>query len=257
MSACGFCHGGPVGNAATWVDGKPRPPAPCPRCGETNARPRLLDLFCGAGGCSVGYALAGFEVVGVDLFPQPNYPFKFWQHDALSFLPPQDIASNFDAIHASPPCQAHSSLKAVTRHIEHQDLVAETREQLEATGLPYVIENVPGAPLENYVQLCGSSFGLDVRRHRLFETNWPLMVPPCSHDQQTKEFRRYQHGEWYTSPVVAVYGSGGGKAQEHWAEAMGIDWMTHREMAQAIPPAYTEFVGEQLIAHLAKLEKVA
>lgn len=210
-------------------------------------KPRLLDLFCGAGGCSVGYARAGFEVVGVDLNPQPNYPFEFVQHDALTF--PWDPA-DFDAVHASPPCQAHSTLKARTQHIFHVDLVDDVRLLLRASGLPYVIENVPGAPLEAPVTLCGSSFGLGVRRHRLFETNFPVMAPPCAHGAQEVKYDRYQHGRHYRSPVVAVYGSGGGKAREHWDEAMGIDWMNTAELAQAIPPAYTEHIGHYLLAEL-------
>ena len=223
-------------------------------------KPRLLDLFCGAGGCSVGYARAGFEVVGVDIEPQPNYPFEFHQLDAmevafglqvdaLDVVLPYD-ASDFDAIHASPPCQAHSTLNGKNKK-DYLDLVEPTRGRLRGSGLPYVIENVVGAPLVNAVQLCGSSFGLDVRRHRLFESSIGLMVPPCAHHLQTPRFRIYEKGAWKLSPTVPVYGAhGGGKAAEHWAEAMGIDWMTRAELAQAIPPAYTEFIGQQLMAHI-------
>jgi DNA (cytosine-5)-methyltransferase 1 len=225
---------------------------------------RLLDLFCGAGGAAMGYHRAGFDVVGVDNRPQPNYPFRFWQADALRFLDcdwPKDGPRHFDAIHASPPCQAHSNLKAVTRHIDHPDLVEPTRKLLKATGLPYVIENVEGAPLHSPIMLCGSMFdpALDVRRHRLFEANWPLEAHhwPCRHDLLMPRFDVYEHGKWRKSSTVPVYGSGGGKSKDHWADAMGIDWMTHDEMAQAIPPAYTEFIGEQLVAHLAQLEEVA
>jgi DNA (cytosine-5)-methyltransferase 1 len=224
---------------------------------------RLLDLFCGAGGCSVGYERAGFEVVGVDKEPQPNYPFKFWEQDALRFLQldwPQDVASNFDAIHASPPCQFISAVTGEHRH-KHANLIPRTRELLKATGLPYVIENVPPAPLHSPIMLCGSMFdpALDVRRHRLFEANWPLEAHHwgCRHDLLMPRFDVYEHGKWRKASTVPVYGSGGGKAKDHWAQAMGIDWMSHDEMAQAIPPVYTEFIGEQLMAHLNQLEKVA
>jgi DNA (cytosine-5)-methyltransferase 1 len=219
-------------------------------------RPMLLDLFCGAGGCSVGYQRAGFDVVGVDIEPQPNYPFEFHQHDALPFL--RGVAAmrtiafegRVDAIHASPPCQAHSTLKARWKDHDHPDLVAATRELLMAAGLPYVIENVEGAPLHEPVTICGSSLGLNVRRHRLFETNWGLMVPPCAHGWQTKRFDVYEHGKWRKAATVPVYGHGGGKANAHGPEAMGIDWMTRAELVQAIPPAYTELIGHQLMQHL-------
>jgi len=211
--------------------------------------PRLLDLFCGAGGAAVGYHRAGFEVVGVDIKPQPNYPFEFIQDDALVYLENvYMIPEWFDAIHASCPCQRWSSK---TRNPDaHPDLITPLRPLLEATGLPYVIENVEGAPLRDPVMLCGSSVGLGVERHRLFETNFPVMVPACAHGIQSRRFRVYDHGRWYLSRVVPMYGNGGGKAKEHWAEASGIDWMTHEEMAEAIPPAYTELIGAQLMAHL-------
>jgi hypothetical protein len=207
-------------------------------------RPRLLDLFCGAGGCAVGYHRAGFDVVGVDINPQPNYPFEFHQADALTF--PLD---GFDAIHASPPCQAHSALgwHSQNRHIEHPDLIPQTRARLDASGLPFVIENVEGAPLINPSRICGSGFGLPLKRHRLFETNFPLMVPPCAHGQMAKRFKIHRHGEIINTAFLPVYGTGGGKAAEHWAEGMGIDWMDRAGLAQAIPPAYTEHIGGYLM----------
>lgn len=213
-------------------------------------KPRLLDLFCGAGGCSVGYARAGFDVVGVDLNPQPNYPYEFHQADAMTY--PLD---GFDAIHASPPCQAHSSIgQQMSKRYGtvYPDLVAPTRELLQATGLPYVIENVPGAPLIEPAMLCGSSVGLDVRRHRLFETNWPLMVPPCAHGWQTRRFRSLdQRRAEGLASVVGVHGHLNYAGERELREkAMEIDWMTTPELAQAIPPAYTELIGHQLMAHM-------
>jgi DNA (cytosine-5)-methyltransferase 1 len=217
---------------------------------------RLLDLFCGAGGAAMGYHRAGFDVVGVDIRPQPNYPFEFIEADALEALRYLD-ADGFDAIHASPPCQRWSSK---TREPDaHPDLIAPLRPMLQlaaSEGVPYVIENVPGAPLENPVQLCGSSFNLGVRRHRHFECSFPLLVPPCVHGTQARQYRIYDHGRWYTSPIVHVFGTGGGKGAEHWADAMGIDWMTRPELADAIPPAYTAYIGLNLLIHIEETEKI-
>ena len=198
----------------------------------------------------MGYHRAGFQVFGVDHEPQPRYPFVFTQMDALAYLGHVTAGDlHYDAIHASPPCQRWSSK---TRDPEaHPDLITPLRPMLELAEVPYVIENVEGAPLVEPMQLCGSSFGLGVERHRLFETNFPLMVPPCAHGGQPRRFRVYDHGRWYLSRVVPMYGNGGGKAKGEWAKAAGIDWMTHEEMAEAIPPAYTELIGKQLLAHLA------
>jgi DNA (cytosine-5)-methyltransferase 1 len=203
-------------------------------------RPVLLDLFCGAGGASMGYRSAGFDVVGVDLSPQPNYPFEFHQADALTF--PLD---GFDAIHASPPCQSFTAYKRRPNHVgEYPNLIAPVRDRLVAAGVPWVIENVPKAPLRDPVQLCGSSFGLDVRRHRLFESNYPLTAPPCDHSWQTPRFppatnrvnlrRTVEVGVWRIPLAV-----------QH--AAMGVDWMTLEELSEAIPPAYTEHLGRQLL----------
>jgi DNA (cytosine-5)-methyltransferase 1 len=212
-------------------------------------RPRLLDLFCGAGGCSVGYERVGFDVVGVDIMPQPNYPFAFIQHDALAFL--EDMLAwrgqphGFDAIHASPPCQAFTAARVIHNR-EHADLLTPTRELLKKTDLPWVIENVPGAPMRKDLVLCGTQFdGLasdngQLLRHRWFEFSdpsiAPTLVPPCRHDR----------------PTISVFGHGGHiyHGVEDWRVVMGIDWMKRDELAQAIPPAYTEFVGEQLLDHL-------
>lgn len=218
------------------------------------SRPLLLDLFCCAGGAGKGYAQAGFDVVGVDIRPQPNYPFRFVQSDALEYLAAH--ADEFDAFHASPPCQANlHGLAAVNRKLGrewgHVDLIAATREALRATGKPYIIENVVGSKLLAPVQLCGSSFALPIRRHRLFESSVLLMVPACEHDRHRE--KRYwtsfrPNGEVRRSSVVQIYGQG---AEKHeWGPALGIDWMTPDEMTQAIPPAYTEHLGRQLLAAL-------
>lgn len=206
-------------------------------------RPRLLDLFCGAGGAAMGYHRAGFDVIGVDINPQPNYPFEFVQGDALDPVNWGRAA----AIHASPPCQRYSTITARHgRQDEHPDLIPRTRFLLEATGVPYVIENVEGAPLHHPVRLCGSMFGLQVRRHRLFEANVSLTQLECDHRSQ--------------GPVVGVYGNTGGSSKrdgvtfgkvEDWKRAMDIDWMKAVELAQSIPPAYTDFIGRQLFEAIA------
>ncbi|HSE45398.1 MAG TPA: DNA cytosine methyltransferase [Gemmatimonadales bacterium] len=212
-------------------------------------KPRLLDLFCGAGGAAMGYHRAGFEVVGVDIKPQPRYPFEFVQYDALQYVadwhPETPLAEEFDAIHASPPCQAYSKAWKI-RQGEHPDLIGPTRELLEATGLPYAIENVKGAPLRDPVLLEGQMFPeLRTHRPRLFETNWPLDVPllRLSPPRQAKMGRQPKGDEWIQ---VVGHAEPAHKARE----AMGIDWMTRDELSEAIPPAYTEFIGTQLLAYL-------
>lgn len=218
-------------------------------------KPRLLDLFCCAGGAAHGYWLAGFDVTGVDIKPQPHYPYPFVWADAMMFLAPDNhdhLRSTFDAIHASPPCQAYS----VTKHLhdnEYPELVGEVRARLDEIGLPYVIENVVGAPMRNAVRLCGSSFGLPVWRHRLFEVK-PLigMVPPCAHHLVPEPLDVTGTG----GPRIGDRLNGGGgnsRKPRNLAEArdaLGIGWMTRRELSEAIPPAYTEFVGRQLLAHI-------
>jgi DNA (cytosine-5)-methyltransferase 1 len=224
-------------------------------------KPRLLDLFCCAGGAAMGYHRAGFEVVGVDIKPQPHYPFEFHQADALTY--PLD---GFDAIHASPPCQAYSCLRVMPNAGKHPRLVEPVRERLQATGKPFVIENVPGAPLLNAFTLCGSSFGLQtpkgygLRRHRKFETNVQILfIPPCQHSRKTvglfgdkardtgQEKRHYaQDKETRGFPVgVAI-------SQQDGLIAMGCEWMTIKEACQAIPPAYTEFIGKYLMQEVLK-----
>ena len=218
-------------------------------------RPKLLDLFCGAGGAGMGYHRAGFDVVGVDLNPMPNYPFEFHQGDALEFLAAH--GHEFDAIHASPPCQGYLNLGAVNRSLgrsyEYPDLIGATRELLIASGLPYVIENVAdaGKHLISPVRICGTGLHMPLRRHRMFESNVRLEGITCAHNRYTVP--RYwtgwrPNGEHRLSTVVQVYGNAGGRHE--WPTAMGIDWMTPREMCEAIPPAYAEHVGAQLLAHI-------
>jgi DNA (cytosine-5)-methyltransferase 1 len=210
-----------------------------------NGKPRLLDLFCGAGGAAKGYADAGFEVVlGIDKHPQPNYPYPFVQADALEWMRvwldtlAEDRPLGVDAIHASPPCQAFTRARVIHGR-EHEDLLTPTRPLLQRSGLPWVIENVPGAPLRGDFVLCGSQFGEPrLKRHRLCEVNWEPahLLPPCSHGRQ----------------IVSVFGHGGhiyhGVAE--WREVMGIPWMLRDELAQAIPPTFTRFLGTQLLEHL-------
>lgn len=219
---------------------------------------RLLDLYCCAGGAGAGYAKAGFDVVGVDINPQPNYPFEFHQADAVEFL--IEHGGEFDAIHASPPCQDHTTLTKGNRGREgwvddHVDLVDATRRGLVASGRPWVIENVVGSPLLDPTRLCGLMFDLKVFRHRLFESNIELDEPghPTHKGHRVAGWR---HGVKHDGDMFAVYGSGGGKGTvQEWQDAMGIYHTgSRRELAEAIPPAYTEFIGRQLLAHLKKDE---
>lgn len=213
-------------------------------------RPRLLDLFCGAGGAAMGYYLAGFDVVGVDINPQPHYPFEFHQADALTFPLDGFGMDGFDAIHASPPCQAHTRKSATwgrarVNVIEHPRLIEPTRKRLEASGLSYVIENVPGAPLRAQLMLCGSMFGLRIQKHRLFEGNWPFPMAPatCNH---TDLYNPWQ---------------GPGRTADKLREAQGTPWIPMHggasrkagvtgDLDNAIPPAYTEWIGAQLLRAL-------
>lgn len=180
----------------------------------------------------MGYSRAGFDVVGVDNRPQPRYPFEFYQADALRWL-----LEGYDAVHASPPCQYYAGVTAWRgRREAHADLIGPTRRLLEPTGLPWVIENVPGAPLRPDFLLCGTQFGLPVKRHRWFETNWtggPVMMIGCHHKKADYAF---DHGAKQTESV--------------YRDAMGCEWMTVEESRQAIPPAYTEYIGAQLMQHL-------
>ena len=210
---------------------------------------RLLDLFCGAGGAAMGYHRAGFdEIVGVDIKPQPRYPFTFVEADALEYV--REHGREYDAIHASPPCQRYSVLAAMHPDRSWPDLIPETRTALARFDGPWAIENVEHAPLWNAptlfgvhgICLCGSMFGLGVargqlRRHRLFESNVALPQPECRHRGR----------------AVGVYGHGGHSGKHRMlyraeaAIALGIDWMSRDELAQSIPPAYTEFIGRALL----------
>jgi DNA (cytosine-5)-methyltransferase 1 len=225
------------------------------------SRPRLLDLYCGAGGAAMGYHRAGFDVVGVDVAEQPNYPFAFVCCDALwalaQLLYGNTLADlhlgDYDAIHASPPCQFATDYRRTGVPGSAENWIPATRHLLEQAGVPYVIENVERAAsqLRDPVLLCGSQFDLDVKRHRLFECNWPATHHewPCRHKLWADDRyvgatnrngrRTVEVGVWRIPLAVQL-------------EAMGVTWpMTLEELSEAIPPAYTEFLGEQLREHLA------
>ena len=242
----------------------------------------LLDLFCKAGGAGMGYARAGFEVIGVDIEPQKHYPFEFVRAEALSYA--LSNGWKFDAIHASPPCQAHSVI--TPDKSKHVDLIPHTRFVLKTLGVPYVIENVPGArkALHNPIMLCGRDFDLKVYRHRYFESNVPLS-PPCphlphhdntpraGHGVSSKGFisvtsggnslkvgvdKRHRGGTYGMNAEGFVSVTGHISGIDYCRMAMGIDWMTSAELVQAIPPAYTEHIGQQLMAHILRTrEKIA
>ena len=210
------------------------------------ARPRLLDLFCGAGGASVGYSRAGFDVTGVDNRYQPRYPFTFVHADALEYL--AQHGHNYDAIHASPPCHDHSSLVSRAGTDGTGWLLPATRDALIANGRPWVIENVPGADVRKDFVLCGGMFGLRTYRHRWFELSDPMLWvipehPPHRARTSTKKRRRDFAAGMHIS-VTGDVSSWVGPA------CMGIDWMRGEELSQAIPPAYTEFIGSQLLVRV-------
>lgn len=228
--------------------------------GVVEDRPRALDLFCCAGGASMGLYKAGFRLVGVDIEHHWRYPFRFIQADALNHG--LDLTT-FDFIWASPPCQGYSEMRHAPGAKGAPRLIPQVREMLRASGVPYVIENVEDAAsdMENPITLCGTMFGLGIsnhghalHRHRLFETNFGLAAPgPCRHDPDR--------------PVIGVYGGharcrsakhGGRGTRDVWpnghkaaaSEAMGIDWMTLGELSEAIPPAYSEYIGRAALAHI-------
>jgi len=214
----------------------------------TPVRPKLLDLFSGAGGAAVGYWRAGFDVTGVDASLQPRYPFTFVRGNALEY--PLD---GYDAIHASPPCQCYSPGRRLD--YSYPDLVGRIRERLTAAGVPYVIENIPQAPLINPVILCGSHFGLStywpekqrrvgLKRHRGFETSFPCPSPGL-HDHSLTAVPVFGHGP--SGGNHKLRGLGQAKAAR---EVMGIDWMRRAELDEAVPPAYTEYIGKYLASYL-------
>ncbi len=218
---------------------------------------KLLDLYSGAGGCSVGYYRAGFtDIVGVDFRHQPRYPFKFVCADALEYV--AEHGHKFDLIHASPPCQVHSVTASLSNG-KHLDLVPQTRAALIATGKPYIIENVPGAPLINPLMLCGTMFGLNVIRHRLFECNPVVWFPPtnCKHDGRatgngggstSSPTRRGRVRSWsHAGGAKFITITGNDYLADEGRAAMAIDWMVKKELSQAIPPAFTEWLGRAMM----------
>jgi len=213
----------------------PQVPAGVSRLSAGRDHPlRLLDLFCGAGGAARGYQQAGFHVVGVDIKPQPRYAGdQFMQGDAMEYVSAH--GHEYDAIHASPPCQTFARVTAWRgSRANHTDLLAPTLAALARTPAPWVVENVPEAPLRADLILCGTQFGLTVRRHRVFQLGgWSLfeLRPPCHHPRRLLPFEH--------------------KAERAYADAMGCQWMSNREARQAIPPAYTQWIGQRLAAHLA------
>lgn len=207
-------------------------------------RPRLLDLFCCQGGASAGYVAAGFDVVGVDINPQPHYPYPFYQGGALSYL--MNHGHEFDALHASPPCQAFTLCQRIQGN-EHPDWITPTREAFIETGKPWIIENVEGAPLIDPVMLCGEMFGLRTYRHRLFESNLPLTAPdhPEHARRTTKMGRPVADGE--NMHIVGNF-TGVDLARQ----IMEMPWASRDGLREAIPPAYTEFLGAQLLEQIGR-----
>src|SRR5437868_6730115 len=220
---------------------------------------KALDLFCGAGGASMGLHRAGFDVTGVDIKPQPHYPFRFVQGDAMHYL--DGALRGFDLIWASPPCQAYCALNVMKNARPHPDLVGKVRDRLKAIGMPYVIENVFGAPLQQPILLCGSSFGLQshgyqLRRHRYFETSFTAgLSHPCAHARKTlgiygQKVRDIAEEKRHYAKEKASRGKPQGVVlpQRYGFEAMGIDWMNIAELSEAIPPAYSEWIARRIRA---------
>jgi DNA (cytosine-5)-methyltransferase 1 len=217
---------------------------------------RLLDLFCGAGMAADGYAQAGFtEIYGVDINPQPNYPYELWQADALSWLENNSLES-FDAVHASPPCQAHTRAKhlrtAQGGKSKYADFLTPTLEILREWDIPWVVENVPGAPgMENAVVECGSSYGLGVRRHRLFLSNIPLVGSVCDHKAQGRPW-----GVYHVMNDQVPQGGRTVKTLEQGWEVMGVDReIPWNSLKEGFPPAYTHHIGSQIISWLGSREQ--
>lgn len=211
-------------------------------------KPKCADLFCGAGGAAVGLHRSGFKVTGWDIDFQPHYPFGYHLQHALN----ADLRG-FDFVWASPPCQRYTRmnrglLKSLGTQKDYPDMIADVRSKLKAWGGLYVIENVKGAPLINPFMLCGSSFGMHIQRHRLFESNFMVLERPCVHgfwDRDKHPVHRLQG----KSRIIGCYGHSRGKGDNVGSRgrAMGIDWMTMDELSEAIPPAYSEYIGRQAI----------
>ncbi|MFQ5503099.1 MAG: DNA cytosine methyltransferase [Phycisphaerae bacterium] len=222
--------------------------------------PRLLDLFCGAGGAAVGYHRAGFdEIVGVDVERQPNYPFTFVQADALGW----DDWEGFDLIHASPPCQAYSRMRHLPwlKDRDYPDLVPPTRRLCQSQDVPWVMENVEDAPMAKQptlrglhgVVLCGQMYGLPIFRHRIFESSFAIsqpghpVHPPTGNTGRLINKRRQNRGT-----ILTIAGHSSGWTPEEQRAAMGIPWMTRDELTQAIPPAYTEYIGREFLRQISE-----
>lgn len=214
-------------------------------------KPKLLDLYSCAGGAGMGYSRAGFEVVGIDIKPQPHYPFEFHQADALEYL--AEHYHEFDVIHASPPCQRYSRITRMNGTQEnHPDLLQASIDALEKTGKPYIVENVPGAPMRNYLILCGTMFGLRVFRHRWFMTNPPILMAPMSCNHHGRSCNGGKNGDQKHPEAEFITVTGSVHPIAKAKKAMGIDWMNRAELVEAIPPAYTEWLGRQMITCLTK-----
>lgn len=208
---------------------------------------RLLDLFCGAGGAAYGYHLAGFdEIIGVDIRPMPRYPFEFVQADAMNYP-----LEGFDAIHASPPCQRYSSMASCRPGLadEYPDYIGLLRPRLEASGVPWTIENVPGSPLRDPLVLCGRTFGLRLYRHRHFETSFPVNDP----GHREHDIPASKAGHWRPGTIISVAGHVAPIAEAK--RAMGINWMRREELAEAVPPLYTDWVGRAMLAEIRLVEE--
>ena len=226
-------------------------------------KPILLDLFCGAGGAAMGYDRAGFQVIGVDIKPQPHYPFAFVQDDAMNYLLKITKKNRYAAIHASPPCQGYSRMRHLPwlKGKNYPMLIEATRTALEKIDKPWIMENVEDAPMGGVV-LCGSMFGLKVYRHRRFESSHLIMCP--SHEShresigggtskglfcgRNKTEKGTLNRNYHSEGVMTIGGHNFNLAKG--SKAMGIDWMTRDELAQAIPPAYTEYLGAQLMTFI-------
>lgn len=222
---------------------------------KKKGRPLLLDLFCCAGGAGMGYNLSGFEVVGIDRDDQPEYPFTFIKGNALEIG--KDLIELFDAVHASPPCQHFTKYNNCRKNLKekYEDLIEPTRQMLIESGKPYVIENVVGAPLINPITLCGSMFGLDIRRHRLFETSFHIMQPECNHRiWEPNRFpggRSRERGNARTLCRGTIEIGRWNIPLATQQKGMGIDWITDlRKLSEAIPPAFTNYIGESLMNYL-------